>query len=202
MIEKNFMKKLAILIITMLNIFANMSPEGFERFPNTYFVETGTYCGQGVVFAIRAGFPEIHSIEIDHSLVLKARSLFRPYRNIHIWEGNSGTMLWEVIKNINKQITFWLDGHNSTLDPNRTEKNTPLMEELEQIRWHHIKTHTILIDDMHCCATMLFDFLTKEEIKQKIREINPNYTITFVDGGSAGEYKNNIMVAYVQSERI
>jgi len=69
------------------------------------------------------------------------------------------------------------------------------MEELEQIRKHPIKNHTIIIDDMHCCGTILFDYLTKEDIAHKILEINPNYVITFVDGGDEGEYKNNIMVA-------
>lgn len=191
------MKKIFLLLFFASHLFANMSPEGFERFLNPYFVETGTYGGNGVRFALRAGFANIHSIDIEHNYVLRARNLFANNKNVTIWEGDSGVMLWNVIKNINEPITFWLDGHNGNPDPKSTAKNTPLIEELEQIKWHPIKNHTILIDDMHCCGTLLFDYLTIEDIKQKVLEINPQYTITFVDGGDAAEYKNNIMVARV-----
>lgn len=195
------MKKIGILLLTISSLSANMSPEGFEAFPNAYFVETGTYGGQGVRFALRAGFPEIRSVEIDHHFVLEARRTFANNPKVHIWEGDSGKMLCQVIKDINAPITFWLDGHNGTPSSDSTQKNTPLMEELDQIKEHPIKTHTILIDDMHCCGTVLFDFLTREDIKNKILEINPDYTITFVDGGDDGEYKDNIMVARVNTQK-
>jgi hypothetical protein len=71
------------------------------------------------------------------------------------------------------------------------------MEELEQIKGHPIKSHTIIIDDMHCCGTLLFDFLSREDIARKVMEINPAYEIIYVPGGDAGEYPVNIMVARV-----
>jgi hypothetical protein len=74
-------------------------------------------------------------------------------------------------------------------------KNCPLIEELEQIKQHPVKNHIILIDDIHCCDTVLFDFMSREKLIDKIHEINPNYEIRYVDGGDAGEYKNNVMVA-------
>jgi len=191
------MKKISLLLLVAGNLCANMAPEGFERFPNYYFVETGTYRGQGIRFALRAGFPQIDSVEINHKFVVKARSIFSRYQNVRVWEGDSGKILWDVIKDMNKPITFWLDGHNGHPDPDSTKKNTPLMEELEQIKMHPIKNHTILIDDMHCCETVLFDYLTKEQIASKVLEINPEYEITYVDGGDQGEYKDNIMVARV-----
>lgn len=193
------MKKILLVVgVLGTSILANMAPEGFERFPNYYFVETGTYAGDGIKFALRARFPEIHSVELDHTFATRARIMFSRFKNIHIWEGDSGVILWNVIKDMKKPITFWLDGHNGFPDPKSKAKNTPLMEELDQIKQHSIKTHTILIDDMHCCGTLLFDFLTKEQIMQKIWEINPNYEITFVAGGDAAEYPNNIMVARVK----
>lgn len=191
------MKKLFLVLLLTSYGHANMSPEGFERFPNNYFVETGTYLGQGIGFALRAGFPVIHSVEIDHNFAMQARAVFARYPNVHIWEGDSGKMLWDVIKGIEAPITFWLDGHNGFPDPKSAQKNTPLMEELEQIKWHPVKTHTIIIDDMHCCGTLLFDFLTRDDIVRKIMEINSAYEITYVPGGDAGEYPVNIMVARV-----
>ncbi len=185
-------------LILQLQIHANMAPAGFERFMNQYFVETGTYLGSGINFALRAGFPVIHSIEINPTFVANAKKHFKNNQNVHIWLGDSSLDLHLVIKDIDQPITFWLDGHCGSP---RTDggNNTPLMAELEQIRKHPIKNHTIIIDDMHCCGTILFDYLTKEDIEHKILEINPNYVITFVDGGDQGEYKNNIMVAMLPS---
>ncbi len=53
---------------------------------------------------------------------------------------------------------------------------------------------------MHCCGTILFDYITKEDIIQKIKEINPDYSIIYVDGGWFGEYPHNIMVAFVPNK--
>jgi hypothetical protein len=191
-------KKVFLPLLLLLPTMAlpNMASEGFERFMNHYFVETGTYLGSGIRFALRAGFPEIHSVEISPELAKNAKAMFAPFPQVHIWEGNSGTMLWDVIKDLDKPITFWLDGHMGA--PNPHGKATPLLEELEQIKQHPIKNHTIIIDDMHCCGTALFDFITKEMIMHKIWTINPQYTIYFVPGGDAGEYKENIMVAQVK----
>lgn len=178
------------------NLQSNVSPEGFERFPNYYFVETGTYMGMGIRFALRAKFPEIHSLEIKKEYVKNAKKMFTSHKNVFLWQGDSGKDLWGIIKNLDKPITFWLDGHRGTADP-EGGKNTPLLEELEQIKRHPIKNHIIIIDDMHCCETALFDYLTQIEIADKVKEINPEYTIYYVDGGDQGEYKNNIMVAQV-----
>lgn len=195
------MKKIVSLLVCLsfVSLKGNMYPKiGFEPYPNFYFVETGTYGGNGIRFALRAGFPEIHSIDIEESFVRDARSTFARYEHVYIWQGDSGKMLYDVIKNMNKEITFWLDGHRGTPDP-KGGKNTPLLEELEQIKHHSIKTHTIIIDDMHCCGTILFDYLTREDIIAKIKEINPAYQISYIPGGDDGEYPDNIMIARVNS---
>ncbi len=191
---------LATIFATATSLIGNIPPnDGFERFPNYYFVETGTFGGDGIQLALRAQYPEIHSIELDAKLYRNGLNQFRSLKNVHIWQGNSGLMLYDVIKDLDKPITFWLDGHNGVYDPNGN--NTPILEELGQIKKHHIKTHTILIDDMHCCNSDLFDYITKDDIIKKIKEINPDYVITYVDGGSDGEYPNNIMVAYVPTNK-
>lgn len=191
---RKFFLVFALMFFSLLH--SNMAPEGFERFLNDVFVETGTQKGNGILFALRAGFADIHSVEILDDFVNNARKMFRNYDNVRIWQGDSGIILWDVIKEIDKPITFWLDGHAGM--PQEHGNNTPLLAELEQIKKHPIKTHTILIDDMHCCGTVLFDYLTKEQIKAKVLEINTDYTITYVDGGDQAEYKDNIMVAMVK----
>lgn len=180
-----------------LPVVANMNPKiGFVDYPNYYFVETGTYDGDGIRFALKGNYQEIHSVEIFDDFVNRARINFARYPQVRIWKGDSGKMLYDVIKNMDKPITFWLDGHNGTPSKDGS-KNTPLMEELDQIKQHHIKTHTIIIDDMHCCGTILFDYLTREDIIAKIKEINDDYVISYIPGGNEGEYPNNIMIAQV-----
>lgn len=173
---------------------ANVGPQGFGEFRQNYFIETGTFGGEGVQLALNAGFTKVRSIESDPTLAKHAKERFFNNPNVEIYYGNSSTDLWKLIEDIKEPVTFWLDAHHC---PPREDggKNCPLIEELEQIKQHPIKTHTILIDDMHCCNTILFDFMGHEDFIKKLLEINPEYIIRYVDGGNEGEYKNNIMVA-------
>lgn len=178
----------ACIMVVCVSLQANMPQGGFAPFSNTYFVETGTYGGNGIHQALNAGFKHIRSIEIDPKWVNHSRRRFRAYPQVQIFLGDSGKILWDVIKDITEPITFWLDGHGA---------DTPLLQELEQIKWHPIKTHTILIDDLHCAGGPLFGFITVDMIIAKVKEVNPDYEITYIDGGDNREYPNNIMVAQV-----
>lgn len=176
-------------------LLANIGPQGFGEFRQDFFVETGSYLGNGIQKALDAGFKKIRSIEADKGHFKLTRNRFQDNPNVKVYQGNSSVDLWDIIKDIDQPITFWLDAH---IYPPRPDggKNCPLLEELEQIKQHPIKTHTILIDDMHCCNTAAFDFLGREDFIAKLLEINPDYQIYYVDGGDDGEYKNNVMVAY------
>lgn len=176
-------------------LVANMGPQGFGHYMNRYFVETGTFGGGGVDKALKAGFKEIRSIEFDINHVKYATARFIHNKNVRLYHGSSATGLWDMIKDIQEPITFWLDAH--IYPPCVGAKNCPLIQELEQIKMHPIKTHTILIDDMHCAGTDAFDYLTKEDLMKKLLEINPNYKIFYVPGGDEGEYPQNVMVAMI-----
>jgi hypothetical protein len=99
-----------------------------------------------------------------------------------------------LLKRIDGPATFWLDGHYSCVAmAGKGETNTPLLAELESIRQHPVKTHTILIDDIRLLATEHLDYLTLDQITKKILEINPNYQITFEDG----VISNDVLVAFI-----
>jgi hypothetical protein len=191
----------SILCITTLFpslMFGNMGPQGFSQFQKRIFIETGTFSGDGIQKALDAGFKEIHSLDIDKNFIENSKVRFKGNRNIHLYVKDSSYELQDVMETIKEPVVFWLDAHNGFPDPSKTDvKNTPLLEELDQIKNHPIKTHTILIDDLHCCSTLLFDFLTLDQIIAKVLEVNPEYTISFVDGGDEGEYKNNVLVASI-----
>ncbi len=197
------MKKM-VAMIAMLAIGivkANISPTGFEAFNyNRVFVETGTFDGLGIRYALRAGFKEIHSMELFKQNVDTVRRMFANTVNVTIYQGDTSRDLYNVIKHIDEPITFWLDAHSGINDD--SGNNCPLLKELDQIKRHHIKTHTILIDDMHCAGKGFFDYITKEDIMKKIKEINPQYIITFIPGGNDAEYPENVMVARVPGHGI
>lgn len=187
------------LIVLNTSVFANIGPQEFKKWVNPYFVETGTYNGAGIQKALKNGFRQVHSIEINKKYFKKASKVYNKNENVHLHLGDSGEILGQVIENIDEPITFWLDGHRGTPDP-EGGKNTPLLEELEQIKYHPYKGHTIIIDDLHCCGKVLFDNITLDIIIRKIWEINPEYKFIFEDGGDMGEYKNNILIAYVETD--
>lgn len=187
---------LCLTVVLQGNLMANIGPQGFFDFPNQIFVETGTYGGTGVQKALDAGFTEVRSIELDENNFRYSQQRFAHKANVKLFKGDSSLDLWNVIKDIDQPITFWLDAH---VFPPRQDggKNCPLLEELDQIKLHPIKNHTILIDDMHCSGTEAFDYLTIDDLKKKLLEINENYTISFVPGGDEGEYPENVMVARI-----
>jgi len=195
--KRKFTLVLALFLLPLC-AWSNIGPAGFKQFKKRIFVETGSYSGNGIQLALSAGFQEVHSMDINPQFINNCKSRFQGNPNVHLYLKDSSKQLGEVIAPIKESVTFWLDAHNGWPDPNaKNVKNTPLIEELEQIKHHPIKTHTILIDDLHCCKTLLFDYLTLDQIIAKVLEINPYYTIFYVDGGDAGEYKNNVLVAYI-----
>lgn len=197
--SKRFVVSLAILFCSC--VYANIGPQGFSQFKRRVFVETGTFGGNAIQKALDAGFEEVYSIDIDPICIKDARNRFKRNPNVHLFHKDSSYQLWDIIQGIHEPVVFWLDAHNGFPDPNLIGvKNTPLLEELEQIKRHPIKNHTILIDDLHCCGTLWFDFLTLDQIIAKVLEINPDYDINFVPGGDDGEYPTNVLVASIPND--
>ena len=166
------------------------SKEIFEKYLNPIFIETGTWHGDGVQQALDAGFKTIASFELSLELHHLCLQRFMGIPNVILFQGDSAEELPKFIKHITTPITFWLDGHYCGLDTAMGSKNTPLLEEIDAIKEHPIKIHTILIDDLRGWTKELRGFDTLDLIK-KILEINPNYVFTLEDG----YIPNDILVA-------
>jgi len=156
-------------------------------------VETGTWVGEGVEEALQAGFNEIYSIELSPKWHKYCVEKFQSLPNVHLSQGDSGKVLEEVISQIDQPITFWLDAHYSGEPTAKGETNTPILNELNAIKKHPIKTHTILIDDTRCFGTDDFDYIKIHEALDILFQINPNYVITYRDGHK----RNDTLVAYI-----
>lgn len=175
-------------------LFSYSSRELFSLFPNNFFLETGTFLGDGIQNALDSNsFRYFLSIELsDHYYEISTKR-FHNNTYVDIRKGDSSVVLFSVIKNINVPITFWLDGHFSGGGTAKGTYSCPILQELDQIKEHHIKNHTILIDDARLFGTVAFDYISKEMIEEKIKEINPLYVIEYMDC----EIPQDVLVAYV-----
>lgn len=114
------------------------------------FVETGTLYGDTLAY-LRPWCAEMHSIELSQELFEKASERFAGDPKIHVWHGDSGNVMPEVLKVISQPALFWLDGHYSGEGTARGVKDTPICRELHHISGHPLLgEHLVIIDDARC----------------------------------------------------
>ncbi len=148
------------------------------------FIETGTYMGDTVEF-LKNDFTHLYSIELNEQLAAKAEHRFAANSKISIVQGDSAEQLSSILSSIQTPVTFWLDGHYSSefqsgdeyIVTGKGKKDTPIVEELMQIKQHPVQQHVILIDDAR-----LFDgtndYPTKEEVSNFVKQHLPNYSFS------------------------
>ena len=174
------------------------------EFKNEVFLGTGTHHGN-TIFKIanseKCEFSKIISLELSDVFFDMCKKRFENNDKIQLYKANSKCDLYDIIKDINTPITFWLDSHWSGCDNVGCDSEIicPIIYELEQIRHHSINTHTIMIDDirlMNNSSDRYSGFpVTLMEILNKIFEINPNYIIKYFDDEIT---KNDVLVAYIE----
>lgn len=156
----------------------------FKNYLNPVFFETGSYEGDSIQFALDAGYKKIFSIELSPHYYNLCSERFKKFSNVNLILGDSCEKIYENIKDINENITFWLDGHYSCGNTALGKYWAPLIQELDQIKTHHIKTHTIIIDDLQFWIDEFKNKhgFVKDDIIKKLYEINPKYNISYIDG--------------------
>lgn len=164
-----------------------MPTDRFEKYTSV-FVETGSYLGDGIKAALVAGYNKVHSIEIAEPKYQICKDLFKDEPKVQVYLGDSCDLLGEVIAKIKEPITFWLDGHFSEGDRKlgtRMKHLCPLIQELDIIKQHQIKSHVILIDDTNCWNGMENFYHEGFDLKmliEKVKEVNSDYKISYIDG--------------------
>jgi len=173
----------------------NLFFKQFNR--NRFFVESGSCEGAGIQNAIDSGFTYIYSVELAEYYYTYCQGRFHGVGNVKLFHGDSIKHLWNMIKDINEPITFWLDGHSSGGKTAKGEgykiDGFPVFEELAIISKHPVKTHVILIDDISPTP----DGAWVKEIEAEIMKINPLYRIRYERGAQPEGY---ILIADVFGE--
>ena len=182
--------------IEKLEHFYTLTQPVLTKYINHSFFETGTYLGDSVKLALDCGFKKVISVELMEELQDRNKEIFKneiEEGKVDLIVGDTLLILDSVIENLTERTTFWLDSHQD-LGPAGVHK-CPLYEELESIGKSKIKNHTIMIDDMRCLDGR-FPWsvgITKDGIIERLKNINPEYKITF----ERGMIENDIMVAFI-----
>lgn len=162
----------------------------FKKYKGNHklFFETGTHKGDGVQNALNMGFEEVISIEILPELYEGCVNRFKGKEDkVHLFLGDSNERMEEMLELIKEPSLIFLDGH--------FDNGNPLWKELEILKNHPIKTHTIIVDDMPNY------YGSGEKVKEKLLEINPNYTLVYEDSlnpGTGKIHRNHNLTAYIK----
>ena len=194
-----------ILVVLLTNVwlFADVSHGVLEKYPNLIFITTGIGPCISIARAFNANFEEVYGIEEDPVLVEHSNhvipmyfkdSMLRRTKKVQVFHGETIAKLNELINNINQPITFLLSSYRPDLD-NLNQPNI-ILEELEQIKYHPIKTHTILIENVHLADTPLFGNIELNKLFDSLLKINPYYKFNFEKGGHLEKEERSILVAY------
>jgi hypothetical protein len=144
--------------------------ECMKRFRLDTVIETGTYRA-GMVMALHDRVSKIISIELDEKLFSAAKIKCKDFRNVELYLGDSCHWLKQILPQITKPCLFWLDAHYCK-GGSRTEVDSPIQIELDEINEHPVKNHVILIDDIRL---MNEDFAPGYISPNKIKQTMSNY---------------------------
>jgi hypothetical protein len=173
----------------------SMSPTTnyFAEFKRNHriFIETGSYRGDGIQLAIDAGYDEIYSIDNDKANVDYCAQRFDADSRVTLLHGNSPEVLHELLQGVTEPVMFWLDAHSQMFEGE--EDNYPLLAELVAIQSHHIKNHSILIDDFLMMTHPDVTGWMKEIIISGLSIINSEYHYEYL----SNPIKNNVLYAYI-----
>ena len=170
------------------------------------FVETGTLTGNAIDKALELNFDKIYSIELDTKRFNSLTLYYEDYDDLFLIHGNSEKEFPNIMNNINERCVIYLDAHYCGDDAEMADKWSPIRDELNYLKTHPIKNHTIILGDWSCHDNTHVDDVTgvptgyigKKNTIRKILKINPNYKLQ----EEKGSIDNDILVAYIEDNKI
>lgn len=164
-----------------------------KKYLSENYIETGILHGESIKVAINSGFKKLYGIDINPTFVKENKERFEKEINenkLEILEGSSLEILPKVLEKVFSKSTIYLDAHD--LDYEGIQKKNyhksyecPIIQEIDIISKHEIKSHTIIIDDI---KMIINNFgwakgynIRLEDIEKRIKEINENYKFEFID---------------------
>lgn len=124
------------------------------------FVESGTFKGATTRLALDH-FPQVHSIELERTLYLRARRLLAKYqRRCRLHHGDSAKLIPQLAESIQESAFWYLDAHWFNLSAWAKKKVKkvagapgdqafPLWKELQALAKRPYRD-IVVVDDVHC----------------------------------------------------
>lgn len=143
------------LTIEKLNIIVEKLNEIHDEY--TFFLETGTLVGE-TTLNVQPYFEKVYTIELSERYYnyFNDVKIQNNYDNIFNYFGDSSVVISKIIESLEKKdkVIFWLDGHWSSGDTAKGEKDCPLIEECKSIDLlYKSNKGIILIDDYRLFGT-------------------------------------------------
>jgi hypothetical protein len=141
-----------------------------KKINNPILIETGTFMGDMIMANVN-DFKKIYSIEIQPSIYKEAKKRFKKYNHVTLLLGNSITHLKSILNSKHDAAIYWLDSHFSGGVTGKSDKDTPIVEELGLIFGKMHPNDVILIDDARYFNGSN-DYPTLEGLKKLVSEFN------------------------------
>jgi hypothetical protein len=140
------------LSVNELNEIVILCDENLSEYK--IFVETGTYHGE-TILNLENHFDISYTIELSEDLYNRFNSNEFDRKKIVSILGDSSKVLKDVLKIIENNTIFFLDGHYSSCGTAKGDKDVPLIEELLSINELFHNKSIVIIDDYRLFNTNL-----------------------------------------------
>ena len=149
-----------------------------DRFRLQALVETGTFTGE-TVEALRGRTARIISIELVPALHAAAVRRFAGAANVRLLQGDSTTLLPDVLQELRGPALFWLDGHYAGAGTAGAGES-PLLHEVRALLARPPGGDVVLIDDARQ-LTGMGGYPSLDELRATIRHNRPHADVTVED---------------------
>src|SRR3990167_2621995 len=161
-----------------------------ESFNKNIFFETGTSSGDTSQQALLV-FDKVYSTEISEKLYQEAVQKVGLPSNFYLYLGDSPKVLNQILPTISQDIVFWLDAHYCGVGAGRDSSDSPILQELAEIKRCYSGKCVIMIDDLRGFYSENWPPLS--EVIHCLIDINSNFKIiTFGDS----------LLAFLPSENV
>lgn len=124
-----------------------------NRYKLDTFIETGTFRGESLLYALKYQFNRLISVELSNKHFVNAMNMFKHETRVQLIHGNSTDVIKRIDYSEFDHILFWLDAHlpqrtDDTIDVTDLDTIFPLKVELEHLLNIRGSKDVFIIDDL------------------------------------------------------
>lgn len=123
--------------------FLRKLQEDYTKYP--VFIETGTYNGD-TIYGVESYFEKLYTVELSEKYYIQTKAQYSGDKIMFVL-GDSSLVFEYLLDDIDLNAIFFLDGHWSSDDTARGDKDCPLIEEIACINNLFKNRAIIIIDD-------------------------------------------------------